>query len=429
MATKTTLDVCIGTAEFPVGSLTYVADGARSYASFAYKEVWIKNPHRFNISPDLELLAGQHQVHKAPGKDDSTFHFAFADTEPDAWGRRVIARAHAKARQQDPKLTPLTELDYLCAVDDYSRMGALRLRDLKGNYLRTAPAGTRTTPPLIELERIMAACRAVEQSKESSEDLKYLLGNGTSLGGMRPKSTVLDADGTLALGKFSSVEDTRSVTRGEVLALKLAQNAKIDAARSRIEMIADKPVAIISRFDRTATNARIPYLSGASMLQASRGDEHAYTEIVDIMNRVCLDAKADAQQLWRRLVFNHLITNTDDHLHNLGFQHVGNDKWALSPAFDLNPFPDKLRESKTWLSEDTGPIDSIGQLLGKAAYFYLERSQALTVLAEVHAAVRDWRQVALSKEVGLSQRELVDFAPAFEHAEMEAAAGLNSTTG
>lgn len=160
------------------------------------------------------------------------------------------------------------------------------------------------------------------------------------------------------------------------------------------------------------------------MLQASRGDEHAYTEIVDIMNRVCLDAKADAQQLWRRLVFNHLITNTDDHLHNLGFLHVGNDKWALSPAFDLNPFPDKLRESKTWLSEDTGPIDSIGQLLGKAAYFYLDQSQALTILAEVHAAVTDWRQVALSKEVGLPHRELADFAPAFEHAEMEAAAGL-----
>ncbi len=159
------------------------------------------------------------------------------------------------------------------------------------------------------------------------------------------------------------------------------------------------------------------------MLQASRSEEHAYTEIVDIMNRVSLDAKADARQLWRRLVFNHLITNTDDHLHNLGFLHVGNDKWTLSPAFDLNPFPDKLRESKTWLSEDTGPIDSIVQLLGQAAYFYLEQSQALAILAEVYAAVKDWRHIALSREVGLSQRELADFAPAFEHAEMEAAAG------
>lgn len=421
MASKTTLDVCIGSAELSVGTLTYVDDGARSYSSFTYKDEWLQSPHRFNVSPDLELLAGQYQVRKAPTKEDSTFHFAFADTEPDAWGRRVIARAHAKARKQDPKLKALTELDYLCAVDDFSRMGALRLRDDKGNYLRTTPADGRTAPPLLELERVMDACRAVERSKESAEDLRYLLGNGTSLGGMRPKSTVLDADGTLALGKFPSVDDTRSVTRGEVLALRLAQRAGIDAAKSRIEMIAGKPVAIVTRFDRTATHARIPYLSGASMLQASRADEHAYTEIVDIMNTVCLDAKADAQQLWRRLVFNLFITNTDDHLHNIGFLHVGNDKWTLSPAFDLNPFPDKDRESKTWLSEDTGPIDSVQQLLDKAAYFYLDQAQAHAILAEVHVAVADWRHVALSKEVGLTQKELADFAPAFEHEAMNAA--------
>lgn len=424
MATKTTLDVCIGAAELSVGTLTYVNDGARSYSSFAYAEEWTRNPSRFNISPDLQLLAGQHQVRKRPANDDSTFHFAFADTEPDAWGRRVIARAHARARKQDATLKALTELDYLCAVDDFSRLGALRLRDDKGNYLRTAPAGVRVTPPLVELERIMQASRALERSKESAEDLRYLLGNGTSLGGMRPKSTVLDVDGTLALGKFPSVDDTRSVTRGEVLALKLAQKTLIDAAKARIEIIAGKPVAIVTRFDRSATNARIPYLSGASMLQVSRGDEHAYTEVVDIMNTVCLDARADAQQLWRRLAFNHLITNTDDHLHNIGFLHLGKDKWALAPAFDLNPFPDKDRESKTWLSEDSGPIDSVNMLLDKAAYFYLGRTQALSILAEVHAAVASWRQVAVSREVGLTQGELADFAPAFEHEAMDAAAAL-----
>lgn len=424
MAIKTTFDVCIGAAELPVGTLTFVNDGARSYSSFAYKEEWMRNPGRFNISPDLDLLAGQHQVRKAPANDDSKFHLAFADTEPDAWGRRVIARAHARARKDDVTLKALTELDYLCAVDDFSRMGALRLRDNKGNYLRTAPAGARVTPPLVELEYVMKASRAVERGKESAEDLKYLLGNGTSLGGMRPKSTVLDTDGTLALGKFPSVDDTRSVTRGEVLALNLARKALIDVAKSRIAIIAGKPVAIITRFDRTATNARIPYLSGASLLQASRGDEHAYTEVVDIMNTVCLDAAADARQLWRRLVFNHLITNTDDHLRNIGFLHVGKGKWALSPAFDLNPFPDEDRESKTWLSEDTGPIDSVKMLVDKAAYFYLDRAQALSVLAEVHVAVAGWRQVALSEDVGMTRKDLADFAPAFEHASMDAAAAL-----
>jgi serine/threonine-protein kinase HipA len=111
-------------------------------------------------------------------------------------------------------------------------------------------------------------------------------------------------------------------------------------------------------------------------------------------------------------------------LHNIGFLHVGKDKWALSPAFDLNPFPDKDRESKTWLSEDTGPIDSVKMLLDKAAYFYLDQAQAFSILAEVYAAVTDWRQVALSKEVGLTQNELEDFAPAFEHEAMDAAAAL-----
>ena len=414
MASKISLDVCIGSAGLSVGTLNYVDDGARSYSSFIYKDAWLQSPHRFNISPDLELLAGQYQVRKALAKGDSTFHFAFADTEPDAWGRRVIARAHAKARKRDSQLKALNELDYLCAVDDFSRMGALRLRDDKGNYLRTTPAGGRVAPPLLELERVMDACRAVERSKESAEDLKYLLGNGTSLGGMRPKSTVLDTDGTLALGKFPSVDDSRSVTRGEVLALRLAQAAGVNAAKSRIEMIGGKPVAIVTRFDRTATHARIPYLSGASLLQASRSDEHAYTEIVDIMNSICLDARADAQQLWRRLVFNLLITNTDDHLHNIGFLHAGKDKWMLSPAFDLNPFPDKDRESKTWLSEESGPIDSVQQLLAKAAYFYLDQTQAHAILTEVQAAVADWRRVALSREVGLPRNELADFAPAFE---------------
>jgi serine/threonine-protein kinase HipA len=134
-----------------------------------------------------------------------------------------------------------------------------------------------------------------------------------------------------------------------------------------------------------------------------------------------VEAKADAQQLWRRLVFNHLITNVDDHLQNLGFLYVGNGLWRLAPAFDLNPFPDKDHESKTWLSEDTGPITSIDTLLAQAANFYLAGPEALAVLAEVHKAVTGWRSLAMSAEVGLSAAEVEEFAPAFEHSEMSRA--------
>jgi len=165
MATKTTekrthfgsvvkaeLDVCLGQAGTPVGRLVYVKDGPREFSQFAYQEEWLTNPLAFDISTDLSRVLG-YQVRKAPSKDDSCFFLALADTEPDSWGRRVIARAHAKARKLNPALRALTEVDYLCAVDDFSRVGALRLRDSTQTYWRSVEEGKRATPPLVELEK------------------------------------------------------------------------------------------------------------------------------------------------------------------------------------------------------------------------------------------------------------------------------------
>jgi serine/threonine-protein kinase HipA len=179
-------------------------------------------------------------------------------------------------------------------------------------------------------------------------------------------------------------------------------------------MVQDQPVAMIRRFDRTPEQNRIPYISAATLLQARRDDEHSYTEIVDVMRAKCENFIDDAQQLWRRLVFNHLITNVDDHLQNIGFLYSGTNQWRLSPAFDLNPFPDKDPESKTWLSEDSGPITSIKQLMGQAARFELSSSQAQTVFEEVATAVKRWKEVALSPAVGLQAHDINDFKPAFE---------------
>lgn len=272
------VQVCLGKAGLPLGSLVYVRQGRREHCAFAYDEAWLTHPARFNVSTDLQLIPG-HQSHKAASAHDAVFHGAIADTAPDAWGRRIIARDHARRRKADPQLAPLTELDYLLAVDDFSRVGALRLRDPAGTWYRTVPQGQRSTPPLIELERIYQASRAVERGQETSEDLRYLQGKGTSLGGMRPKCTLVDENGRLAIGKFPSVNDTRSVTRGEVLALKLAILAGIDAAPARIVSFEDVPVAVIRRFDRDESDGRIPYQSAASILQASREDDRSYTEI------------------------------------------------------------------------------------------------------------------------------------------------------
>ena len=419
-STKQRVMVCIGKAGQPVGQLTYVKEGAREYSAFAYHSTWLSDPACFEVSPDLALITG-HQVRRAPSKDDSCFPLALADTEPDAWGHRVIARAHAKARKANPHLKALNALDYLSAVDDFSRMGALRLQHDSGSFLQTVEEGKRATPPLVDLQRLYEASRAVEGGHETLEDLKYLQGKGTSLGGMRPKCTVLDTDGRLALGKFPSLLDARQVTRGEVLALQLAQRAGIDAAKAKVVQVGDTPVAVIRRFDRAVDHARIPYLSAASMLQASRHEDRSYTEIADIIRAKCANPSTDAQQLWRRLVFNLLITNVDDHLQNQGFLYVGQGQWRLAPHFDVNPFPDKDRESKTWLSESTGPITSLEMLMAQARYFSVQPAHAAQVLAQVYTAVRDWRTIALSPAVGLLAKELDDFTPAFEHAQMEAA--------
>ncbi|MFM0054974.1 type II toxin-antitoxin system HipA family toxin [Paraburkholderia phytofirmans] len=423
------VQVALGQAALPVGALTFNKDGARENSTFAYHEAWLQSTDRFEISPDLQLVYGQ-QFRKAPSRDDSIFHFAFADTEPDGWGCRVIARDHARRRKsaqekgQEVPRAGLTEMDYLLGVDDMSRIGALRLVDEAGNYLRSIEDGGRGTPPLLELGHLIGATRAVEMNRETAADLRYLRGRGTSLGGMRPKCTILDEDGQLAIGKFPSVNDDRSVTRGEVLALHLAAAAGITVAQSRIVMSEGIPVALVRRFDRVANGGRIPYLSAGSMLQASRQEEHAYTQIADCIIARCADPKRDLEELWRRLVFNLLITNVDDHVQNHGFLHVEHGQWRLAPAFDINPFPDKDPELRLWLNEDYGPVDSIEAVMNEARYFRLSADEAKRILDEVRNAVSDWKRVAKSAPVGMTDDDLDAFQPAFENEQTKVAAAL-----
>ncbi|WP_456297771.1 HipA domain-containing protein [Candidimonas nitroreducens] len=160
------------------------------------------------------------------------------------------------------------------------------------------------------------------------------------------------------------------------------------------------------------------------MLQASREEDRSYTKIADAIRTYGYPPTQDLRQLWRRLVLNLLITNVDDHLQNHGCLHVEHGLWRLVPAFDINPFPDKERESKSWLSEKDGPITDVHMLLARAAYFSLGQKQAQTVMAEVYVAVVNRRKVALDTEVGLCPYELDDFAAAFEHGQMEATAAL-----
>jgi serine/threonine-protein kinase HipA len=311
-------------------------------------------------------------------------------------------------------------MDYLLAVDDASRVGALRLQDEAGRYQRRVEEGRRATPPLIELGQLLAATRAVETNTETGADLAYLRGRGTSLGGLRPKCSVVDDDGHLAIGKFPSVGDERPVTKGEVLAMTLAGKAGIDAAEARLVDSDGAAVALIRRFDRTGNGHRLMYVSAATMIGAKPGDadEHSYAEIVDALRQYGAQPAADIEELWRRIAFSILITNVDDHLHNHGFLHMNRGQWRLAPAFDINPFPERVRELKTWVSEETGPEATIEALMSVIGYFRIGRDRAKAILGEVEGAVATWRDEG--RALGMTAHDLESFSEAFEHGERQA---------
>lgn len=414
-----------------VGQLRFTHEGRREHAAFAYAPEWLADPARFEIDPTLPLVEGAQFPPHADAADASRFHGVIADTEPDGWARRVILRDHAKRRQvaraEGADLPPVaTALDFLLAVDDHARVGALRFRDEDGVCQRALEPGRRTAPPLIELPDLLRSTRAVEQQSETLADLAYLRGRATSLGGMRPKCSVRDETWGLCLGKFPSVSDERSYTKGEVLALQLARRAGISVADARLVDSDGVPVTLVRRFDRvwdeaTQTERRLLYVSAATLMGLAPDDsgEHAYTEVADVIRQRSADAMADLEELWRRIAFSILITNVDDHLHNHGFLHVEGALWRLSPAFDVNPFPDRVRELKTWLSEEAGPAASVDALMNIARYFSLSTNAAKRVLGEVARAVDAWRRVA--SDLGFTRAEIDAFADAFEHEERDAA--------
>jgi len=422
---KRTIKVFLGDDPRWVGTLHYDAIGSRERSAFTYAETWLETADRFALEPALPLLSGP-QFHRKV-QNGSVFHGAFADTEPDGWARRVILRDHAKRRQaarragRKPEAIQLQAIDFLLGVDDSSRVGALRFQDEAGVFCRAAEPGRRTAPPLLELKHLLSATLAVETENETAADLEYLRGRGTSLGGMRPKCTVVDDDGQLAVGKFPSVKDERPVTKGEVLAMQLARASGLRVADARLVDSDGVPVALIRRFDRAGSGARIPYVSAATLLGVDPADsqEHFYTEIVDALRIHGAHVQSDIEELWRRIAFSVLITNVDDHLRNHGFLHASRGQWRLAPAFDLNPFPDRLRELKTWISEETGPEATVEALLSVLPYFRISRTRAKEILSRIERALSRWRKTGLA--LGLTARELDQFADAFEHRERQAA--------
>lgn len=397
-----------------VGRLWARARGNRESATFEYDPAWLENPLKFSLEPALEVGPGP--FHTA---NDLPMFGAIGDSAPDRWGRVLMQRMERRRAKREGK-TPsaLREIDFLLLVDDETRAGALRFAEQEGGpFLRSSDA--KRVPPLIELPKLLSAAERVVDDDESEEDLKLLLAPGSSLGGARPKASVREKGGRLAIAKFPRKDDDFSTVLWEAVALELAAKAGIAVAQSRVEKIGTKPVLLVQRFDRAGAN-RIPFLSVMSMLGARDNQQHSYLEIVDALRRHGAAPERDIQALWRRIVFNILISNTDDHLRNHGFLYAGTDGWQLSPAYDLNPMPPEInpRILSTAINEDDGTA-SLELAMEVAAYFELDAAKARAIGAEVGKAVSQWRVQAARH--GIRDAEIERMASAFEHKDLEQA--------
>ena len=275
---------------------------------------------------------------------------------------------------------------------------------------------------MVHLQRLLEATERTLRDEESDEDLRLILAPGSSLGGARPKASVVDRDGSLALAKFPKETDEYSSERWEAVALRLASDAGIDAARFRLAEVAGRIVIIIRRFDRVE-GSRIPFLSAMSMLERRDGEQASYPEIVDAIARHGARAKRDAAELYRRVAFNVLVSNVDDHLRNHAFLWKGADGWVLAPAYDLNPTPVDIRERRltTFIDLADGACD-IDLLLSSSEWYGLSPADANSAIREVARVTRRWRAIAAS--LGASSSEIERMSSAFEHHELERALSL-----
>lgn len=382
-----------------VGRL-HMADRGSS-VSFEYAREWLQRADAFAIDPaSLPLQRGVHH-----GK---TLFGAVQDCGPDRWGRVLIERA---VRQRVLAQKPYRDIDYVLALDDTPRVGALRFRfEADGPFL--APTSGKL-PPLIRLNALLRATDAIYAETETAEDLRFLLGAGSPLGGARPKALVSLADGRLAIAKFPKPDDTRDIAAGEILALALARNAGIQVAEHRLVPAGKQSVAVITRFDRVGAS-RIPFVSGSSLLALPPDEPGAYTLLADGIRHYGNDIAGDLRELWRRLVFSLLASNYDDHLRNHGFLMREPGRWSLSPAYDLNPVPevDRGRTNKTAISE-TSEETTIAGAMAVSERFGLNSAAAKKTLNEVYAAVSGWRRTA--QQLRLSAASMNAYVSAFEN--------------
>ena len=377
--------------------------------SFSYSEDWLKSSYSQILDPELQLYTGSQY-----GKDEKQNFGVFLDSSPDRWGRVLMKRREAAmARSEKRPEKTLRESDYLLGVFDGHRMGAIRFKeDPDGPFLNDNK--TLASPPwtsIRELEQISLKLEDVN-ANEDPEYLKWLnmlINPGSSLGGSRPKASVLDVNKNLWIAKFPSKSDIKDIGGWEMVTNALARNAGLNVAESRIQKFSSKYYTFLTkRFDRSDTGDRIHYASALTMLGYVDSDNFqdgvSYLEIVDFLTQFGAKVESDLRELWQRIVFSIFVSNTDDHLRNHGFM-LTEKGWILSPAFDINPNEDGVGLSLNISLEDNS-LD-LDLALEVSEYFRLSDVEAIKILDDIRRSVKSWKSIANEHQLPRSEQELM----------------------
>ena len=390
-----------------VGELGYESlRGSDSYC-FTFNVDWLRRHGNLFLSSDLNNFPGPQYTQS--GRD---IFGCFSDALPDRWGRTLLMRREQIAATEEKRaVRRLSSYDFLIGIDDYSRMGGFRFKkSLNGDFINTDEY--LKIPPLTDIRELIDASKEIEKSEEKNilpekKWLKQLVQHGSSLGGARPKSSVVDTDKTLYVAKFPSRNDDYDVGLWEHLCHLMAKKAGINAATTKVISTGEKHHTLLSkRFDRIANGKRIHFASAMTLLGLTDGADansgHGYLDIVDFMVQSCTNVDANLQELYRRVAFNICIGNSDDHFRNHGFL-LTEKGWTLSPAYDMNP---SLKEYQSLMISSTSNKADLNILLDACEEYMLPRVKAQRIIKEVCEALNDWTMEAnrlgiVKKEMGL----------------------------
>ena len=396
-----------------MGLLRYQPAARGGIFSFEYSSAWLQQAEALAFDPDLSLVEGP----QYPATERGSFGI-FLDSAPDRWGRVLMQRReNARARESKNKPAALNEWDYLLGVHDETRLGALRFQLEEGGPF-VDKDDRLAAPPITTLQELQTASLSFEQHIDEEEHPDYqrwlsqLFAPGTSLGGARPKASIRDEKGVLHIAKFPSRNDERDVGAWELVAHRLAAKAGIDVPPTRGMRMPESPYTtfLARRFDRASTGRRLAFISAMTLTQRTDGEPGAsYLELVELLQSRGANTHADCLELFRRVVFNILIHNTDDHLRNHGF-FIAQDGVSLAPAYDMNPYVERNELSLAINEVETTCDVSIA--MEASSSYGLSKAEADRVIKAVKGAVSSWRVEAASLRIPKAEQQFM--AAAFE---------------